>query len=158
MRISFVFLFILFKVITSDDESYSIEPFLVQLQKAGFYDLLLDVKEAFGDEVAIEVCLQLYETNDCEKVVKIYMIARNDNQKTVRNLIQQNFIQFDSFYEEFNKFIKKISEVKHEIDEVKKLYEIFYKYINLFESIQKMESIISKVIVKFSCFQANKSD
>ena len=53
--------------------SYGIDPFLDVLINSGIYDLLYEIKFKFGDLVAIEVCLDLYPTNDCEKVVLVYM-------------------------------------------------------------------------------------
>ena len=52
---------------------YSIDPFLNEIQSNGIYDLLKDIKYEFNDDVAIEVCLQIYQTNDCQKVVLNYI-------------------------------------------------------------------------------------
>ena len=52
---------------------YSIDTFLNYLQEKGYYDLIQAVKTYFGDDVAISVCQELVQSNDCETVVRIYM-------------------------------------------------------------------------------------
>ena len=55
---------------------YSINTFINFLQENGIYDLLVEIKYYCGLEISISFCKELYPTNDCETVVKIYMPNR----------------------------------------------------------------------------------
>ena len=63
--------------------SYSIDSFLNYLQENGYYDLIQAVKIYFGDDIAIDVCKGLVETNDCEIIVRIYMTEDEDKDEDV---------------------------------------------------------------------------
>ena len=69
------FLFLILILVNSVhlDGSYGIEPFLDEIINNGVYDLLIDLKCDFGYSVAIEACLNFYQTNDCEQVVILYI-------------------------------------------------------------------------------------
>ena len=56
---------------------YSIDAFLDYLQEKGYYDLIEEIKNAFGDDIAIAVCKELVQSNDCEIVVRIYMVTHD---------------------------------------------------------------------------------
>ena len=88
MKISIVLLFISFNTINlmRIDGDYSIDPFLREIQSNGIYDLLTEISNSFGNEIAIEVCLQFYQTNDCEKVVNTYI-----GTSSLTNSAPQNF-------------------------------------------------------------------
>ena len=47
--------------------------FLGEIVNNGLYDMLKDVKIAFGNLIAVEACLQIYQTNDCDTVVRTYI-------------------------------------------------------------------------------------
>ena len=71
MKAIAVLLLIIF--IVDGQSTYSIDAFLDYLQENGYYEIILQVKITFGDDIAIDVCKQLVQTNDCEIVVKTYM-------------------------------------------------------------------------------------
>ena len=52
---------------------YSIDSFLDYLQEKGYYNLIQAIKNAYGDDIAIKVCKELLQSNDCEIVVRVYM-------------------------------------------------------------------------------------
>ena len=52
---------------------YSIDSLLDYLQEKGLYDIIVEIKVYFGNDVAIDVCKSFVETNHCEEVVRIYM-------------------------------------------------------------------------------------
>ena len=52
---------------------YSIDTFLEYMQQKGYYDIIAQIKEYFWDDVAIEFCKELVQSNDCEQLVKIYI-------------------------------------------------------------------------------------
>ena len=67
----FLFIFLLFIIF---NQSFSINNFLDYLKNTGYYETIEYIKLIFGDDVAIEVCRELLQTNDCEVVVKVYML------------------------------------------------------------------------------------
>ena len=58
--------------------TYSIQTFLDYLQGTGYYEIIQAIKNAFGDDIAIDVCKELTKSNDCEEVVRIYMVFKPD--------------------------------------------------------------------------------
>ena len=75
MKISILLLLISFNVMNfkARKGSFSIQFFINTLKEQGIFDLLTDIKYYFGSDVAIETCLQIYPTNDCEIVVNKYI-------------------------------------------------------------------------------------
>ena len=73
MKAIAVLLLIIF--IVDGQSTYSIDAFLDFLQENGYYEIILQVKMTFGDDIAIDVCKQLVQTNDCEIVVRTYMTS-----------------------------------------------------------------------------------
>ena len=61
---------------------YSIDIFLDYLQEKGYYDLIQAIKGTFGDDIAKDICKQLTKSNDCEIVVRVYMIETTVNQES----------------------------------------------------------------------------
>ena len=49
------------------------DTFLNYLQEKGYYDIIHSVKVLFGDDIAIDVCLELIQSDDCKEVVRVYM-------------------------------------------------------------------------------------
>ena len=72
MKLLIILLFSLFLTI-KDDSSYSIKDFLDYLQEKGYWDIIYNVKISFCDDIAIDVCIALTHSRDCEEVVRIYM-------------------------------------------------------------------------------------
>ena len=87
MKISIVLLIISFNVISimKTEEYYGIEAFLEEILSNGFYDILRDIKNEFGPQVAIEVCLLYRETGYCEPVIRIYMPGNRDDDPKGQN-------------------------------------------------------------------------
>ena len=72
MKLLFVFFFSLLLTIKSGD--YSIDPFLDYLQEKGYWDVILNIKYYFCDDVSIGICTKLTDSpHDCELVVRVYM-------------------------------------------------------------------------------------
>ena len=53
--------------------NYSIATLLNYLQEKGLYELLVEVKSYFGNDVSISICKQLVATSDCETLVRVYI-------------------------------------------------------------------------------------
>ena len=54
-------------------KSFSIGDFIDKIKKDGGFNLIEQAQETFGDPVAIEFCNQIYNTEDCENLVRTYM-------------------------------------------------------------------------------------
>ena len=57
--------------------SYSIDSLLDYLQEKGYYDIILAIKTYFGDDVAIDFCQELVQSNNCEEVVRVYTATQS---------------------------------------------------------------------------------
>ena len=68
-----IFLFLILTTISNIKGSYSIADLLNYLQEKGLYELLVEVKSYFGNDVSIDFCKQLVATNDCETLVRVYI-------------------------------------------------------------------------------------
>ena len=79
MNTSIIILLILFASVNflKISGSYRLDYFIKEIKSNGVYDLLLDVKYTFGDDVSIQTCYLIYPTNDCEKVILYYMPAKS---------------------------------------------------------------------------------
>ena len=105
--------------------SYSLDLFLQYLQNEGYYDLLLEIKIIFGDDVAINVCKELVKNNkDCETVIRIYLINPYENSK--RKII----IEIED--EEENATLEQlINSIKSNLIVNEQEYEKFIQLINI---------------------------
>ena len=52
---------------------YSITSFINELQEKGIYDILVELSYYIGCDVSISLCKELYKTNDCETVIRVYI-------------------------------------------------------------------------------------
>ena len=75
MRTSIVLLMILFSV--ANLKSYTISSLLNQLIEDGTYAVLSQIKYSFNSATAIKACEEVYNTNQCERVVLAY-ITKNE--------------------------------------------------------------------------------
>ena len=56
--------------------SFDIDVFIDYLQEKRYWDILLNIKISFNEQVAIDICTKLTGSpHDCEQVVRIYMIT-----------------------------------------------------------------------------------
>ena len=106
-------------IATNEDigDNYEINTFISYLQKTGYYELLYEVKCAFGKDVAIEFCLELVSSPFCEEVVRVYLPNCDGNGCNIREFIYKvehlKIIQQNHTKEEIERTIKKLeSKVK----------------------------------------------
>ena len=85
MKILEFLLFIIFILsnVGAKGSSYSIDTFLDYLQEKQYYEIILQVKLRFGDDVAISVCISFIANNQCEDVVRIYMPTQGKNRGNI---------------------------------------------------------------------------
>ena len=62
--------------------NYSIKTFIDYLQESGQYDIIFAIRKFLGNDVAIEYCKQLVETEHCDDVVRVYMNKENDSSSS----------------------------------------------------------------------------
>ena len=91
MKSLFTLLLIL-ATFSSINGGYSLHELLNLLQENGIYELLVEIKRYLGIDVSISFCKELYKSNDCETIVRVYIPngVRPDNpgdQKTLEQLI-----------------------------------------------------------------------
>ena len=77
----------------TDSNEYSIDEILNYLQSNGLYEVLVEVKKYFGDDVAIALCKEFVRSNDCEKIIRTYISSqlklRRLGKRTLKNKIKK---------------------------------------------------------------------
>ena len=110
---SFIILFLLNFIVINTKVEYSINNLLNYLQENSLYEILVEVKTYFGNDVAISLCKDFVPTNHCEDVVKVYIVVRagtrvpnttvkkilNDNYSNLLNIFGQK--KFNEIYNEY---------------------------------------------------------
>ena len=103
MKIFGYFLFLLFILSNIGVEGkYSIDSILDYLQQTRYYDLLQEIKNQFGDDVAIDVCKALTKSSDCEQIIRVYMtnggnrlLKEQDEMKPMDDGSEQEIVEKD---------------------------------------------------------------
>ena len=77
----FLILFIV-PLILSDEDSFSINPFIEGLKNEGLFDIIASIKLYFGQDVAIISCEELYPNNsgNCKRLVLEYIPDYGDDE------------------------------------------------------------------------------
>ena len=77
----------------TDSNEYSIDEILNYLQSNGLYEVLMEVKYYFGDDVAIALCKEFVQSNDCEKIIRTYIPSQSKapsiRKRTLKNKIKK---------------------------------------------------------------------
>ena len=60
-------------IISEVKADYSIDPFINYLQEKGYYDIIVQIKNFYGDDIAISFCKEFIKSDDCNPLVKIYI-------------------------------------------------------------------------------------
>ena len=93
MKSLFTLLLIL-AIFSNINGGFSINEFLNHLQETGIYELLVEIKRYLGVDISIDFCKGLFQTDDCETIVRIYIPngVRPDNpgdKKTLEQLVNE---------------------------------------------------------------------
>ena len=77
----------------TDSNEYSIDEALNYLQSTGLYEVLVQVKYYFGNDVAISLCKEFVLSYDCEQIIKTYISspskAPSIRKRTLKNKIKK---------------------------------------------------------------------
>ena len=68
-----LFILLPFIIFNVDLTQYSIITFIDSLKQSGYYEVIRIIKIQFGDDIAIAICKEFVQSNDCETVVTTYM-------------------------------------------------------------------------------------
>ena len=129
--------------------SYSIDTLLDYLQEKEYYEIIYQVKLAFGDDIAISVCKSLIATNQCEEVVRVYM--DNDSSRSRARRAPRNIPKEEDLCPEGKSILSKviIPPIKRNlIICVLNYYDILIQNMNEDEIIQLVERIIGRRLIK----------
>ena len=127
--------------------SYSIDSLLDYLEEKGYYDIIQTVKIYFGDVVAINVCIELAQTYNCEEVVRVYMTDSGSGDGG-RHKKTPPPIHINTFGEEILEYFENKYNINEEMRELIELILIFYD--SLLENMNEEEIIdfIERIITK----------
>ena len=108
-------------VFNADLSVYSIKGFLDYLQQTGYYEVIIEIKFALGNDIAIDFCKEFVQSQDCEQVVKIYMTriyVRGDIKKP--NL-EPIYLMKILHQDEIQKILSKFYSIKEIEDKTKRI-------------------------------------
>ena len=74
-------------IISEVKADYSIDPFINYLQEKGYYDIIVQIKNFYGDDIAISFCKEFIKSDDCNPLVKIY-IQNSSEAKAGQGIIE----------------------------------------------------------------------
>ena len=137
----FLILFII-PLILSDEkilESFTINPFIEELKNEGLLDIIVSIKQYFGQDIAIISCEELNPNNsgNCKRLVLDYI----PDYRTLPPDFEE--LSPESIKSEIKEIIKKILNKKFTIEESSLITDNIVSKINmsvLFEIIKKIMS------------------
>ena len=150
MKVIIFLLFVIFAF--SGDATYSIDALLDYLQETGFYEIIFQVKNNFGNDVAIDFCKGIVKNAHCEEVIRVYMPESSGLPHCPKDEMNLDLKAKPS-----ENFIKEIKILLKEASQVTKYYIIFF--VNNYNVlITKMnEKDILKLIKNFIDKYGNKN-
>ena len=96
--------------------------YLIIFKEKGLYELLVEVKSYFGNDVSISICKQLVATSDCETLVRVYISVNNCRPDGVdRVAIKKKANQI------INEYRMTLIKAGYTLEEIEEMLEILMK-------------------------------
>ena len=83
-------------IVSIGHATYSINALIDYLQENEYYDIIYSIKIFLGNDVAIEYCKLIVETEHCEEVVKVYMKAGAGQSRAPRKYPTEDDLNLES--------------------------------------------------------------
>ena len=103
MKYIIILLLTLLIVKNEDIGRYSIVPFINELQKSGYYEVINEIKCQLTTDIAIEFCESYVESPYCEEVVRVFMTCNKSVRPTANpadiliSILKSHNIPLDKF-------------------------------------------------------------
>ena len=139
----FLILFIV-PLILSDEDGFSINPFIERLKNEGLFDIIVTIKQSFGQDLALISCEELNKNNcgNCKRLVLDYIPDYYDDEIITRDLLSDpKKLSPESIKSKIKEIIKKILNHKFPIEESSLIADNIVSKIKisvLFEIIKKI--------------------
>ena len=146
----FLILFII-PLILSDEDSFSINPFIERLRNGGLFDIIKSIKKSFGQDVAIISCEELNKnySNNCKRLVLEYMPDYGEYEIITRGLLPDSMkLSPESIKSEIKEIIKTILNKKFDIEESSLIADNIINKIKISVFYEIIKKIISKNKIK----------
>ena len=149
-----IFIILLFTLIYAFhmESSYSIDSLIDYLIGNGYYELIQQVKMVFGNDVAIDVCISIVETSQCEEIVRVYMEPSQTSPSPGIPRTPDDIIDFNEdsyFISEIQKLLEKADEETYNlILTIISYYDILKQTMNDDEILAFIKNVISKKHIK----------
>ena len=149
-----IFIILLFTLIYAfhTESSYSIVSLIDYLIGNGYYELIQQVKMVFGNDVAIDVCISIVETSQCEEIVRVYMEPSQTSPSPGIPRTPDDIIDFNEdsyFISEIQKLLGKADEETYNlILTIISYYDILKQAMNDDEILAFIKNVISKKHIK----------
>ena len=142
----FLILFII-PLILSDEDSFSIDPFIERLRNEGLLDIIILIKRSFGQDVAIISCEELNQNNsvNCKRLVLEYIPDYGDDEIISRGyLFESEKPSPESIKSKIKGTLKTILNKKFPIEESSLIADNIISKINMTVLFEIIKKIISK--------------
>ena len=138
----FLILFII-PLILSDEDSFSINTFIEELKNEGLLDIIVSIKQYFGQDIATISCEELNPNNsgNCKRLVLDYIPDYEINRRVLPTDFEE--LSPELIKSEIKETIKNILNEKFTIEESSLITDNIFSKINmsvLFEIIKKIMS------------------
>ena len=146
----FLILFII-PLILSDEDSFSINPFIERLRNEVFFDIIKSIKKSFGQDVAIISCEELNKnySNNCKRLVLEYMPDYGEYEIITRGLLPASMkLSPELIKSEIKEIIKTILNKKFDIEESSLIADNIINKIKISVFYEIIKKIISKNKIK----------
>ena len=160
-----ILMLLIISIISGSD--FSMNSFIEYIQDNGGYNLLQEVKYYLGDDIAISVCKEIFQSNyNCETLVILYLTNSASGKNILRNLEDLDIgeIQNDEDEEQVENFLDNeeiigiFQSIEEDIEEMNLepeveetiviLLDIFKGYIDTFINVLQNSNDIDKVTWK----------
>ena len=146
----FLILFIV-PLILSDEDSFSINPFIERLKNEGLFDIIASIKQSFGQDVAIISCEELNPNNsgNCKRLVLDY-IPDYVSDEIIRILLPSDSkkLSLEPIESKIKKIIKTILNKIFPIEESSLIADNIVSKINMPAFLEFLKEKSIKIIIK----------
>ena len=116
-----VFILLPFIIFNVDLSTYSIKKLLYYLQETGYYKVIIEIKFALGNDIAIDFCKEFVQLQDCEKVVKFYLSRIFERRINREPNLEPIYLMKIVHEDEIQKILSKFYSIKEIEDKTKRI-------------------------------------
>ena len=119
-------LLLYFSIILGINCGYSIEEFLEYVIKNGYYDITEQIKNYYGNEIAVDICKELMKQENCDGCEElVYVYIPDNNHSKVRGKEAIPTLEYIIYNPNNLKIYQnRTAEIHYILEEIKNKYNI----------------------------------